>query len=79
MTQLKATHITWDIDNDEEAEIVLPDGDEIPTYSSYLADKRNSLPTEVDLPDGMTDEEEISDYLSDKYGYCHKGFDLEER
>lgn len=34
------------------------------------------LPTEVEIPDGMTDEEEISDYLSDLTGYCHKGFTL---
>lgn len=26
----------------------------------------------------MTDEDEISDYLSDTTGYCHKGFCLEE-
>ena len=35
------------------------------------------LPTEIEIPEGMTDEEEISDYLSDKTGYCHKGFCLE--
>lgn len=31
---------------------------------------------EIDIPDGMTDEEEISDYLSDTTGFCHKGFSL---
>lgn len=36
------------------------------------------LPTEIDIPDGMTDEDEISDYLSDTTGFCHKGFVLEE-
>lgn len=35
------------------------------------------LPTEMELPEGMTDEDEISDYLSDETGYCHKGFDIE--
>ena len=35
-----------------------------------------SLPTEVDIPDGMTDEEKISDYLSDLTGFCHCGFIL---
>lgn len=34
------------------------------------------LPTEVDIPEGMTDEETISDYLSDLTGYCHRGFAL---
>ena len=36
------------------------------------------LPTEIELPDGMEDEDEISDYLSDLTGFCHYGFDLEE-
>lgn len=34
------------------------------------------LPTEVDIPEGMTDEETISDYLSNLTGYCHRGFAL---
>ena len=29
-----------------------------------------------DLDDGMEDEEEINDYLSETTGYCHKGFAL---
>lgn len=37
---------------------------------------RESLPSEIDIPEGMTDEEEISDYLSDTTGYCHNGFYL---
>jgi len=32
------------------------------------------LPTEIEIPDGMTDEDEISDYISDMTGFCHKGF-----
>ena len=34
------------------------------------------LPSEVDIPEEMTDEDEISDYLSDVTGFCHKGFRL---
>lgn len=34
------------------------------------------LPTEIELPEEMTGEEEISDYLSDEIGFCHCGFDL---
>ena len=34
------------------------------------------LPKELDIPEGMTDENVISDYLSDTVGYCHKGFRL---
>lgn len=37
-----------------------------------------ALPYEVILPEGMTDEDEISDYLSDLTGYCHYGFALVE-
>lgn len=35
------------------------------------------LPTEVEIPKGVTDEDEISDWLSDEYGYCHYGFELD--
>lgn len=38
----------------------------------------NKLPTEIDIPDGMDDEDEISDYISDVTGFCHYGFDLED-
>ena len=40
-------------------------------------DDNNFLPTEVEIPIGMTDAEEISDWLSDEFGYCHEGFCLE--
>lgn len=36
----------------------------------------SELPTEMDIPEKMVDEEEISDYLSDETGYCHRGFEL---
>lgn len=38
----------------------------------------NYLPTEIEIPKGMTDEDEISNYISDKIGFCHKGFTLEK-
>ena len=41
-------------------------------------DDEVTLPTEVELPDGMTDEDEISDYLTDEIGFCHKGFRLQK-
>lgn len=37
-----------------------------------------NLPDAITLPDGMEDEEEISDFLSDVTGYCHRGFSLIE-
>jgi hypothetical protein len=36
------------------------------------------LPTEIEIPNGMNDEEEISDYISDVTGFCHYGFILED-
>ncbi|MCI8843242.1 MAG: hypothetical protein HFF08_03920 [Oscillospiraceae bacterium] len=35
-----------------------------------------ALPKEIDIPAGMTDIDEISDYISDETGFCHKGFKL---
>ena len=36
------------------------------------------LPNEIEIPEGIFDEEEISDYMSDVTGFCHKGFELRE-
>ena len=36
------------------------------------------LPTEVVLPEGMIDENEITDYLSDLTHFCHYGFKVKE-
>lgn len=36
------------------------------------------LPKEIEIPNGMVDEEDISDYLSDLTGFCHEGFVLVE-
>lgn len=51
----------WDIDWDT-------DGEDIP-----------ELPKEItlQLPEDKVDEDEISDYLSDTYGFCHNGFEFE--
>ena len=42
-------------------------------------DKRDLqfLPTEIDIPDGMEDDDEISDYISEVTGFCHKGYSLD--
>lgn len=34
------------------------------------------LPNEIELPFGMINEDEISDYISDETGFCHYGFEL---
>lgn len=36
------------------------------------------LPTEIELPEGMTNPDEISDYVSEFSGFCHRGFHIEE-
>ena len=40
-------------------------------------DVLNELPSEVEIPYGI-EEDEVCDYLSDEYGYCVFGFDIEE-
>lgn len=40
------------------------------------SDETFELPETIEIPEGMTDEDEISDYLSDQTGYCHQGFRL---
>ena len=35
-----------------------------------------SLPNEVKIPEEIEDEDEISDYLSDTTGFCHKGYEI---
>ena len=57
---MKATNIKWDVDELEDLEY---------------------LPTEVEIPSYLiTDEDDllddISDWLSDEYGFCHDGFEL---
>lgn len=58
-----ATDIKWDID--------LEDGE---TYEEAL--KKCCLPTEMMIPKDMTDHDAISDWLSDEFGFCHRGFIL---
>jgi hypothetical protein len=38
--------------------------------------KEICLPTEIEIPKNITDEEDISNYLSDVTGFCHRGFEL---
>lgn len=34
------------------------------------------LPNEIEIPVGMTDEENISDYITNETGFCHYEFEL---
>ena len=38
-------------------------------------DELQMLPNEIDIPKDLTDED-ISDYISEVTGFCHKGFEL---
>lgn len=64
---MKAINIEWDV----------TDGIEDMTQEE-INEVLESLPTEVEFPEGMTDEEEICEYLSDVTGFCHEGFELNE-
>ena len=35
-----------------------------------------NLPECVDVPDGMTDYDDIDEWLEDEYSFCHHGFTL---
>lgn len=35
-----------------------------------------ALPSEIDIPAGITDEEDISEYITEVTGFCHKGFNI---
>ena len=41
-------------------------------------EEKEAIPTEIDIPDEIEDEEEISDFISNKTGWCHKGFVLKK-
>ena len=41
-----------------------------------LLDEFMGLPDTIPIPEGLTDPEDISDWLSDEYGFCHEGFEL---
>lgn len=36
----------------------------------------NDLPKNIEIPEGMIDEDQMSDYISEQTGYCHKGFSI---
>lgn len=36
------------------------------------------LPREIEIPSHMTDDEEISDYITAVAEFCHKGFSLKD-
>lgn len=41
-------------------------------------DEIDDLPKEIEIPEDIIDEEEISDYVSNYSGFCHGGFKIRE-
>ena len=41
-------------------------------------DAGKELPDEMEIPGNLKDPEEISDWLTEQTGFCHKGFVLTE-
>lgn len=37
------------------------------------------LPESIEIPQGITDEDEISEYISNQTGFCHNGFILTKK
>ena len=72
---MRAVNIKWDVTDGTE-DMTKEDMDEI----------LSTLPAEVEIPDNLIDNNEdfdedyyysdISDWLSDEYGFCHDGFEL---
>lgn len=65
---LKAVNIKWDVTDDD-----------IDKMDDEACEILESLPTEMIIPEDMTDLDEISDWLSDETGYCHDGFRLVDK
>ena len=61
---MRAVNIKWDVTDGAE-DMTKEDMDEI----------LSTLPTEVEIPDNYY-YSDISDWLSDEYGFCHFGFEL---
>jgi hypothetical protein len=57
-----ATNIMWDTESLNGIE-----------YESV----EDNLPTRVEIPSDVESDDEIADYLSDKFGYCVIAFDIE--
>jgi hypothetical protein len=68
---MKITNIKWDTDGDKELLKILPTEIDITEEFDF---------EEYEI-DGEFEEEQllddISDWLSDTYGYCHFGFEIE--
>lgn len=67
---MKAINIKWDV----------TDGAEDMTQEE-MNEVLETLPTEIEVPNYLGDDEDefldnVSDWLSDEFGFCHDGFEL---
>ena len=64
---MKVKDIKWDVDDGEMSQ-------------KEIAEILAALPTEVEIPHWIDsdDHEDISDWLTEEYGYCHYGFKIVE-
>ena len=58
-----AFDIDWDTENDD--------------FLEYDEDDALDLPTEVEIPNDI-EEDDITDYLSDTYGFCVNSYSIKE-
>lgn len=61
---IKAINIKWDVVDSAED-----------MAESEIKEILGTLPTEVEIPKEI-DFEDVSDWLSETYGFCHYGFDI---
>lgn len=74
---MRAINIKWDTNDEEWEDTITAD------IVDVLVD---NLPTEVEIPNNLLEEydgtnfdtyySDISDWLSNEYGFCHFGFEL---
>lgn len=59
----------------------LTETDYIPRCREEINEILDTLPTEIEVPNYLGDDEDefldnVSDWLSDEFGFCHDGFEL---
>lgn len=67
---MKAINIKWDVTNGAED-----------MTQEEINEILDTLPTEIEVPNYLGDDEDefldnVSDWLSDEFGFCHDGFEL---
>lgn len=70
--KIKCTNIEWDIDEDEETP------DDLPTSVEILLEDKDDIGDYLEAKESGDEDDFISNKLSDEYGYCVNGFEMEE-